>query len=141
VPVRSIGWSPPVFYEGVVDGSGGAWGTVGFVWLFGSFWNGVLSVFVYAIYYSPWRVRRLYRSGTPVIGRVIGKRFSRASKSIRHYVRYAYQTLEGQALEGEVGVGVKEHDSVAAGSPVTVLYDPRKAKRSVVYELGPHVCE
>jgi Protein of unknown function (DUF3592) len=140
IRVRSIG-APPIFYDHVVEsGGGGPWGVVGSIWLFGLFWNGVLSVFVHLAYIGPWRVRRLYRSGTPVEGRVISKRVSRG-KSTAYYVRYAYQTADGDNFDREMTTSREHYEVASHGASVTVLYDPRKPRRSVVYEYGPHYCE
>ena len=141
IRVRTIG-TPPLFYEQALDRGKGPWAQVGFVWLFGLFWNGVLSVFAYMIYYVPWRQWRLYRSGAPIAGTLISKRTGRGSKgSTTYHLRYGYRTPGGESHEREMHTTRAEYNAATPGAPVTVLYDRRKPRRSVVYEYGPYRCD
>jgi hypothetical protein len=139
--VRSIGSAPPLMYDGVIEAGGSPWSKVGMVWFFATFWNGVLSVFVYILYLAPRRVRRLYRSGIPVAGRIVSKRDWRGGKSTAYYVRYAFENPDAGPCEREMNVSPRSYQLATPGDAVTILYDPRKPKRSVIYELGPHRCD
>jgi hypothetical protein len=140
VHVRALG-VPPLFYDDVIDGRGGAWRVVGFTWLFGTFWCGIVSLFAYAIYVSPWLTRRLYRSGTAVRGTIASKRMT-YGKTVTRLVTFRFQTPDGRTHTGEMACAgsVAEWDAAGAGDPVTVLYDPRRPKRSIAYEFGPYRC-
>lgn len=60
VTVRRLGVGRLAFERPMLPGESG-WGQVAFFWGFGLFWNAVLSIFVYALYWAPfreWRRRR-----------------------------------------------------------------------------------
>jgi hypothetical protein len=138
IVVRSIG-RPPLFYEAPIVGGGNVWIMIAGIWAFGLFWVGVLSAFVHQLYVVPWRQRRLYRTGTPVRGTVIDKRVGKGRSSTYH-LRYAYRTDDGQSFEEEMSTSREDYQSAAPGAPVTVLIDPGKPRRSIIYEYGPYHC-
>jgi hypothetical protein len=135
VRVRALGFEPPLFYEAVIEGRGGVWKQVAPIWLFGLFWNGGISVFVYLIYYVPWRQRRLCRSGTPIVGQVVSKRVVRG-KSSAYYVRYRFRTPEGGTYEAETSTDKHRYDAVVLDAPAVILYDPVRPRCSVAYDFG-----
>ena len=140
VQVRALG-VPPLFYDDVIDGPGGAWRVVGFAWLFGTFWCAIVSLFAYAIYIKPWLTRRLDRSGTAVPGTVVSKRMSRG-KTVTRHLTFTFETPDGQRYTREMdsAAPIRQWDTARAGDPVTVLYNPRRPRRSIACEFGPYVC-
>jgi hypothetical protein len=136
--VHALG-DPPLFHNAVVRGPADVWKHVGSIWLFGLFWNGVMSIFVYFIYYVPWRLRRLYHSGTATIGQVISKRVSRG-KSTSYFVRYRFDAGEGAPRESETSTDRKRYEAIQHGAPVIILYDPARPRRNVAYDYGLYYC-
>jgi Protein of unknown function (DUF3592) len=110
-------------------------------WFFALFWNGVMSVAVWFIYVRPWQVRRLVRWGQPTEGIVRA-----ATVSIHKGTKSYHVTCEYAAPADEDPLGPtvftrkmtctqKSAADVKLGNLVTVLYDPHRPKRSVIYRL------
>jgi len=105
------------------------------------FWNSILSVFIYMLYIRPWRFRQLVRWGRPAEGivRSVHTQMNKGTKS--HQVRYEYVVppdghSPGGVFTGKTsGVGAVA-GRIQVGSIVTVLYDPRRPKRSMLYPVS-----
>jgi hypothetical protein len=112
------------------------------------FWNGILSLFVWMAWVVPWRTRQLLRYGSVAAGTVCDKQTRAGSKGGRTYVvRYDYRVvpedsmnpeLTAQSLESEMYVTPADYEKAEVGKGVTVIYDPRKPKRSLVYEFAEY---
>jgi|SRR5947209_6319935 len=106
-------------------------------WFMALFWNGIMCLFLWPLYGRPRRHRRLVRLGQPV-GGVIREVRERNTKPRSWKVTYEYPVPDPDGL-GEVqqtsSMVLDKLPAVTAGTPVTVLYDPNKPKRSVVYGL------
>jgi hypothetical protein len=141
IRVRSIGHAPPLFYDTPLEPGESPWAKIGFIFLFAAFWNGILSVFVYQFYVTPWRTRRLFRSGTAAPGTVISKRAG-GSKNRTFHVGYQFRTPDGKTRKGESIAAPKDAwDKISTGDPITVLYDPNDPdRRSVAYDYGDYYC-
>jgi hypothetical protein len=139
VRVRAFGLEPPLYHKAVIEAGGGVASHVVPIWLFGLFWNGVLSVFVYFIYYVPWRQRRLCRSGTPVVGTLISKRAVHG-KSTTYYVQYHFVASDGAPYQAKTSTDSRRYHAAIIGAPIVVLYDPTRPRRSVAYDFGPYYC-
>lgn len=115
---------------------------LGGVWLFALFWNGVLSVFVYAVYVGPWRARRLVRWGVPAPGIVRDTTVSTNKGARTYHLRYEYAAAndagEPTVLTGKMSSSQSAAAGARAGDVVTVLYDPRKPGRSLIYQFADY---
>jgi hypothetical protein len=134
VKVRHIQFGPLHYH--VFTEAHSAWAEAGPMLLFALFWNGIMSIFVYALWIAPLRLRGLVRHGQAVAGQVVTTRVRRG-KSTAYYATFRFTDPEnGQEIEREMILpGSAQYDQTRAGMPVTVLYDPRKPKRAVAYEL------
>jgi len=104
------------------------------------FWDGLMAVFLYLVWYVPLRQRWLYRWGTTAPGRVTLKSAERGQRGGTAYsVAYEFTTGWGEACMASMQVSSHElWREVSEGDPVTVLHDPRRARPSVVYECGDY---
>lgn len=104
-------------------------------WGVALFWNGVLSLFFWNLYFVPWREAALVRRGVPVVGRITEFGPS-GDKERSHRVRYSYRwPTDG----GELWVGhtdCRETGGYSIGDVLTVLIDPRRPSRSLAYALS-----
>ncbi len=118
------------------------WTKLGGLWLMVLFWNGVLSVFVYSLYLVPLRQRRLVSRGQPTLGEVTSSQTVHVGRGrLQREVRYAYraQGSDGvdQLIESRARIDPSGNEP-RVGDTLTVLYDPRRPRRSVPY-LGSGV--
>jgi hypothetical protein len=108
-------------------------------WAIALFWNGIMSLFLWGAYVRPWRDRRLVRVGQPAAG-VVRAVVTRNTRPRSYRVTYEYTVPDRFGLADAVRTGSMVTDRWDAtrylpGRPVTVLYDPDRPGRSVVYEL------
>jgi hypothetical protein len=110
-------------------------------------WNSILALFVWIAWIAPWRTRRVLKYGVPVAGQITSKTQIRGSKGGMSYqVKYVYQpTLEdqkgevsNQLVDGQSYISAKDYTSATVGQIVTVLFDPRKPKRSLIYDFADY---
>ena len=115
---------------------GSAWDTVGSVVLFAAFWNAIVMVFIHQAWLAPMRIRRLLREGNVTIGRIVSRR-SRRHKGMHYYATFQFQEPGRlRDLSQEVRLPDQERYELAEeGKEVTVLYDRRKPKKAIAYEL------
>ena len=95
-----------------------------------------VSVLVAALLISRARARKhLARNGTPSHGMITAKRQMRGKGTTYRLVfEYSIETADGPAMrEAEMDVTAKQFKSVSTGQAVTVLYDPERPERSMVY--------
>jgi hypothetical protein len=108
----------------------GAWG-------FALFWNGIMCVFLWPAFGRPWRHRRLIRLGEPAAG-VVREVTRRSTRPPSWKVTYEYPAVDPDGL-GTIpwmsSMVIEKATTLTPGTPVTVLYDPAKPQRSVVYVL------
>jgi hypothetical protein len=112
---------------------------LGGIWLFALFWNGILSIFVWTVYLRPWRNRCLVRYGQPTQGIIREVKAQSGKGSTRYRITYEYAVpsldgTDGQVHSGKTSTTRKEGAYASVGNLVTVLYDPRKPWRSVIYK-------
>jgi hypothetical protein len=114
-----------------------AWTAAGQFLLFALFWNGIVSVFVVLLWVMPIRQRSLARHGFATLGTIDGSRVRRG-KSTSYYATFRFtDPANGQEISREMQLPGRTHyEEAQAGRAVTVLYDPRKPKRAIVYELS-----
>lgn len=94
-----------------------------FLLIFCLFWNGIVGVFWWNILGVPIRQKKLIRTGTPVLGRVLFKRVVTGSYGDSHYVRYEY-FANGQGQWGELPAIFAEN---AAANPVPAVFSTAPA--------------
>ena len=110
-------------------------------WFFALFWNGIMSVAVWFLYVRPWRIRRLVRLGQPTEGIVRAATVSINKGSKSYHVTCEYAAPGGDDLltptvfTRKMTSTQKSAADVKLGDLVTVLYDPRKPRRRVIYTL------
>jgi Protein of unknown function (DUF3592) len=108
------------------------------------FWNAFVGVIVYFFYVRPWRRRQLVRYGEPTPGVVRSVAVVHENKQLAYKIRYEYAVPAGQrSAGGRLPGSVKaSKDSGAAnvrvGDVLTVLYDPWRPRRSLLYRFADH---
>jgi hypothetical protein len=127
------------YFDQVVLSDESPWESVGLAFLFALFWNGVLSIFVYMFWITPWQSRRLYQWGIPVPGRISGKHISHG-KTTSYYLDYEFIHPQLGILRKQQSVNSKGYYHAHNGQMVTILCYPRKKRPTVVYEYGDFEC-
>jgi Protein of unknown function (DUF3592) len=107
------------------------------------FWNGIMSIFVYMLYVRPWRQRWMVRRGLPTAGlvRQVQQWSNKGTKMVR--IRYDYAVpagghTRGGVFSGKMTASGSQVNAVAIGEIVTVLYNPGRPHRSLVYALADY---
>jgi hypothetical protein len=103
--------------------------------VFTLFWNGILSIFIYVVWVSPIRMRRVAKMGTAVGGTITSKRMIPA-RGTRYVLKYQFVTADGQTIDATSDISESAFDRAVKGRPVTVLYNPRRPKWNLPYEYG-----
>lgn len=108
-----------------------------FLLLWGVYWPGVISMFFYATWLGPLRLKSLYRFGEPTLGIVTSKRMRRGNPT-RHFVSFCFvDAASGQSVDKEILVTEKaDWEKITNGQEVTVIYWPTNPNRSALYEFG-----
>jgi Protein of unknown function (DUF3592) len=141
ISVRTLRWFPEIAHWPRVPGYSPLLTVAGLL-CFSVFWNGLLSVFAWRAYLRPWRHWRLVRYGRPARGivRRVERRVSEGPATVR--VHYAYTTPPGdkptRVVAGSMSGSGPEADAIEVGSVVTVLYLPRKPRRSLLYRFAAY---
>jgi hypothetical protein len=143
VTVHTLGTGTFSHSEVLMPGESG-WKTVGLIWLFGLFWNGILSFFVFAVWVGPHQERNLYRDGEATLGRLTAKSTARRSKGGTTYLlTYAFTPSRGGMMpkssaeaSGKQTVEKNEWERASEGEAVWVLHWPGKDKPSLLYGHG-----
>jgi hypothetical protein len=109
-------------------------------WAMAVFWNSIMCVFLWPLYVRPTRYRRLVRMGEPVAGTVLDVS-RRNTRPASWKVTYAYPIPNPDGLTRTMrttAMVIARPTTLEPGTSVTVLYDPAKPTRSVVYALTPY---
>jgi hypothetical protein len=116
--------------------------TLGFLTVFATFWNGVLSVFVWMLYVVPRRQVWLARHGEPVMGQITAKKTHTSDESTTYSLLYVYR-VPGMTedLKGKQRVNGPAFGAATQGQTTLVLYAPTKPGRSLLYEFSDYVIE
>jgi hypothetical protein len=137
VPVRHIGVGALRHEELLLPGES-AWKGVAPVLFMAAFWNGIVGVFVYTLWYLPWRNRNLLRWGTAVPGQIT-RLHTKTGKSTSYHADYTFTMPGGTVHEATMTVSTKElWETLAEGQPVTVLRSPGGPKPSVIHEASDY---
>jgi hypothetical protein len=113
----------------------GAWGIA-------LFWNGVMSAGIWFLYVRPWRARRLIRYGEPTVGMIRSWAPQPTKGGTEYKLTYDYTAPDASGLPtprtGKMTTQRKEATDYKPARAVTVVYDPEKPWRSVLYALGDY---
>jgi hypothetical protein len=115
------------------------WGKVVFYLIFGTFWNGIVAVFVYVLWIAPWREKQLYRRGTPVPGRIYAKR-TESGEDTSYYLDYEFIQPQLGMQRKKQSVTSDRFNQANEGQLVTILCYPNKTSPTAIYEYGDFVC-
>jgi hypothetical protein len=139
IPVRAWEAAPEIGHWPGVPGDQPVRGVVG-LGVAALFWNGIMSIFLWFLYVVPWRQRQLVRYGVPTRGVVRAIAFCKDGKAEARRITYDYtpgpSAVFGGQRSGSVKVTPAKAAEVKVGNVLTVLYDPRRPHRSVLYRLG-----
>ncbi|MGA9116508.1 MAG: DUF3592 domain-containing protein [Bacteroidota bacterium] len=138
VPVRFLGVLPG---QGArIPGAGDLWKFGVLPWFFTLFWNLILSVFVWQVWIRPLRMRRLVVRGQAVPGRVIERERGSGTEARTYTLGYTFTPLETPSLlrRASMRVGKDQWDRIPGGAELTVLYEPGRPGRSILYACGPY---
>jgi hypothetical protein len=141
--VRVRGWgNPPFYYEQIVGPEESPWEYYLGPALMCVFWNALLFAFVRPIFYTPWRMRHIYRHGDVDPGLVTNK-WEGGGKSPSYWISYEFRVDgKGHTVSGKTQARDQAaYDALMIGQPVAVLHPPGKAKPSAVYEVGLYTCD
>lgn len=119
------------------ESGSGTWTSFGFLTIWMLFWNSIMSVFIYGFWIRPIRVRRLYKRGDVIGGKIVGKR-TRTGKTTSYYVSYEFRhPITGEIVRAETQARNRaDWERASEGQPVTVLYTFNNPKWSTIYEFG-----
>jgi hypothetical protein len=100
------------------------------------FWNGILSVFLYGIFLSPYRQKRLLRHGHEAAGRLTSMTSYQGGRGrMNSRVVYVYR-VAGIEYQNATILSRHQIGDIHEGMIVRVIYDPAKPKRSIAVELS-----
>jgi hypothetical protein len=139
VTIRSVGVGSFQYQEikGTRPGGGICFGL--FILIFTIIWDTVIFGLVAELWIGAWLRRRLYRFGEVAPGRIVGMRITKG-KNKTHYLKYLFHSLDGKPASGEVAVSISDFTTARVEQAVTVLYNPRRPKRSLIYDFGDYTC-
>jgi hypothetical protein len=111
-------------------------------WGVALFWNGFMTVGIWFLYVRPWRARRLIRYGEPTVGEIRTWASVPVKGRTAYKLTYEYTAPDATGLPaprtGKMTTELKDGADYQPGRPVTVVYDPEKPWRSVIYALGDY---
>ena len=137
IPLRVLPWSPLAHWVRLPGASPGA--SVLAMWFGAVFWNGIMSIFLYMVWVRPWLQWRLVRWGELTSGIVRDVRSTpQKGGGLSYTIRYEYASSPTLNEPEQLYTRSASSNSTAAatvkvGDVVTVLYDPKRPKRSVPY--------
>jgi hypothetical protein len=102
------------------------------------FWNAIVLATWWWLAVRPWRRRQLVRYGVPTAGRVREVTAVPGKIGVA-YLRYEYPVgPAGEWRSRSVEAHPREVADLKGGDTLTVLYDPRRPRRSLPYRLSPY---
>lgn len=99
---------------------------------------GALLLFVMmALPWAIWnRNRRLVESGEAVAGTITRKWQSSGRYSTNNRMTYEFTTRDGRNMTGKALVSRRVYNAMHTGHGITVIYDPARPRRKLVYEFS-----
>jgi hypothetical protein len=122
----------------VVDPIGVALKSLGMLFVWSAFWNGIVSIFFWQLYVLPLRRRWLAKNGQAIWGKIVWKDTRSVKGGKTYYLRYAYYFASGIHNTSEFAVSRREYDGAEIDQKVLVLYSPQKPKLSILYGFGDY---
>jgi len=101
-------------------------------------WNCFMLAAVYVIWVVPIRWRLLAKNGLTSSGRITGRQ-ERKGRGSTYTLFYTFETINGHTIEARSTVSHEGYRAAFEGAPVTVIYDPRRPKRSLPYEFSDFI--
>jgi hypothetical protein len=141
VKVRFFQAGPFHYHICTQDSSPGS--RIGLMLFFALFWNAILSVFVYLLWISPLRDRRLLHSGEAIGGVIVSNRINPGRKSTTYKATFRFNhPITGEEIQCEITLpGREQFEAAIEGRTITVIYSPRKPRRALVYELSGYTVD
>lgn len=162
VQVRRL---PPLPTAQLVMPSGNRYPNPLFLWAMALFWDAIVSVFWYAAWIEPLQKKALVARGLATEGRITGKKTTRGRNATNYILSYLYAPREysqgaleplsfptsnafantpgasrATPLQGSMNVTKDDYDAASESDLVTVLYNARKPKRSLIYRYADYQC-
>jgi hypothetical protein len=134
----------------LVQGAPTEWARLGGLVIFVVIWDGAVLLMAWPSAVWPLIQRSLVRRGAATTGEIIAKEAKPMRRKTSYTLRYRYQTLppsgDGPAATGEgerarestMTVEEDDYAGVAVGDRVTVLYNRRWPRLSIVYRCAPY---
>lgn len=110
-----------------------------FIFLFMLLWNGcLLGGFIWPLVIVPLLQRSLVREGRPIPGFIVYFYIDKRKRGNLYYIKYGYAPAD-QQLTREMRIRKEDYAAaVVDKSSVTILYDPKRPLRSVIYRYAPY---
>jgi hypothetical protein len=105
--------------------------------IFAVFWNAFIAVFVYAAWVRPIQTRWLVMYGEAAPGVVTSWVRSRGRNQSMSTVGYSFTTPDGVERSGKYWT--RRRDALAAGERITVLYNPKRPRQNLPYEVSDFI--
>lgn len=165
VNVRTLAWMPGVGQTLFIPG-GSRLGTGSDVYSFALAWNAVVILFYLVIFGGAWKEKSLVKKGLAVRGRVLAKRVLRG-KGASYLIKYEYTPVASETTRGSGSIGPwasgdtvrsvpasesaggrfygemtvpkPDFEVIRRGDEMTVLYDPKKPKKSILFATSAYV--
>ena len=141
-PIRLevVPWAPEAARVAPVADSTGFLAVIVY-WGLAAIVNAAMVAGLWHLFYVPWRQRRLVRHGLPTGGLVRGIQSGEDRSGKWYQVEYEYAPPgDGPArvLTGSMTMTGPVAEALKVGDVVTVLYDPRRPRRSLLYRFGDY---
>lgn len=139
IPLRVLPWAPVAHRVQLPSASSGG-SLVGY-WIGALFWNGVMFLFVWAVWIVPWQQWQLVRWGVPTLGIVRQVQATRNKRTLSYTVQYEYVSIPTlnepeQLFTRSTTSSTAEAAAIQTGDVLTVLYHPKRPQRSLLYKLA-----
>jgi hypothetical protein len=108
-----------------------------FLWPWAFLWNGMM----WLVLRQPIVAKRLVSQGQPVVGKILDKETYRG-KSTTFNLKYQFtpqSMMAANPIVRRMNVTRTAYDSAEIGKEITVMYDPNRPSRAVIYEYGDYV--
>ncbi len=96
-------------------------------------------VLFYGIWLMPWRSRWLARWGEATFGAVTEKKIVHTNRRLL-YCSLTYQfKVNGILRAHRIRISPQQYDAIAVADLVTILFDPRRPNRNMVYDYSDYI--
>ena len=96
-------------------------------------WSGFVAMFTWQTIAQHVSRRNLARFGTPVFGQIKRKEILSRRGPGRFRISFRYQANDGVEHDATMDVGEADYNAIEIDQNVTVLYNPNRPKRSMIY--------